>query len=89
MPRCSLLTPAERINLIAFPTTGPELIPHYTFSGPDLSVIRQRRGNNNRLGFAIQLCSLHCPSFAQPTDKGPHAQVLSIVGQQLHIEPDV
>jgi hypothetical protein len=32
-----------------------ELIRHYTFSETDLSVIRQRRGDANRLGFAVQL----------------------------------
>jgi hypothetical protein len=43
MPRRSLLTPAERIDLLAFPGTGGNLIRHYTFSELDLSVIRQRR----------------------------------------------
>jgi len=32
MPRRSLLTPAERASLLAFPTTDDELICHYTFS---------------------------------------------------------
>ncbi len=56
MPRRSLLTPAERASLLAFPTTDDELIRHYTFSEFDLASIRQRRGNHNRLGFAVQLC---------------------------------
>ena len=89
MPRRSLLTPTERINLIAFPTTDTELIQHYTFSEPDLSAIRQRRGNHNRLGFAVQLCYLRYPGFALPTDEVPPSQILAIVGQQLHIEPSV
>ena len=33
MPRRSLLTPAERIGLLAFPTTDEELIRHYTLLG--------------------------------------------------------
>ena len=45
MPRRSLLTPADRTGLLAFPTTDDELIQHYTFAEPDLSVIRQRRGS--------------------------------------------
>ncbi len=56
MPRRSLLTPVERAALLAFPATDDDLIRHYTFSEPDLSVIRQRRGHHNRLGFAMQLC---------------------------------
>jgi hypothetical protein len=39
MPRRSLLTPAERSGLLAFPTTDIEVIRHYTFSEPDLSKI--------------------------------------------------
>ena len=45
MPRRSLLTPAERTGLLAFPRADDEFIRHYTFSEPDLSAIRQRRGN--------------------------------------------
>ncbi len=40
MPRRNLLTPAERSDLLAFPTTDSEFIQHYTFAEPDLSVIR-------------------------------------------------
>jgi hypothetical protein len=88
MPRRSLLTPADRTGLLAFPTTDDDLIRHYTFSEPDLSVIRQRRGNHNRLGFAVQLCYLRYPGFALPTDAEPPASLLNIVGRQLRIEPD-
>lgn len=61
----------------------------YTFSEPDLSAIRQRRGNHNRLGFAVQLCYLRYPGFALPTDAEPPAPLLAIVGKQLRIEPDI
>ncbi|EFH4491856.1 DUF4158 domain-containing protein, partial [Escherichia coli] len=45
-------------SLLALPDTKDELIRHYTFSESDLSIIRQRRGPANRLGFAVQLCYL-------------------------------
>ena len=89
MPRRSLLTPAERATLVAFPTADDEVIRHYTFAEADLSAIRQRRGNHNRLGFAVQLCCLRYPGFALPTDIDPPAQLLSFVGRQLRIEPGV
>ena len=89
MPRRSLLTPAERATLLAFPTTDDELIRHYTFSEADLSAIRQRRGNHNRLGFAVQLCYLRHPGFALPSEAEPPASLLNIVGSQLYIEPDI
>jgi hypothetical protein len=56
MPRRSLLTQDERSVLLAFPTDEDELIRRYTFSETDLSIIHQRRGKQNRLGFAVQLC---------------------------------
>jgi hypothetical protein len=89
MPRRRLLTPSERTGLLAFPTTDDELIRHYTFSEPDLSAIRQRRGDHNRLGFAVQLCYLRYPGFALPTEAEPPAPLLAIVGQQLHLASDL
>ena len=61
MPRRRLLTPAERDDLLAFPTTEEECIRHYTFSESDLAIIHQRRGNHNRFGFAVQLCYFGIP----------------------------
>jgi hypothetical protein len=56
MPRRSILSATEREALLAVPETQEELIRHYTFKEPDLSLIRLRRGDANRLGFAVQLC---------------------------------
>lgn len=60
MPRRSILSAAERGSLLALPDTQDELIRHYTFSEPDLSLIRQRRGDANLLGVAVQFA--HCVS---------------------------
>ena len=53
MPRRSILSAAERDGLLALPDSDDELIRKYTFSQADLSLIRQRRGDANRLGFAV------------------------------------
>jgi hypothetical protein len=87
MPRRSVLTPAERASLLAFPETEDELIRHYIFSEPDLSTICQRRGDHNRIGFAVQLCCLRYPGFLLPPDMDPPVSLLTIVGRQLGIEP--
>ncbi|KDM11835.1 transposase TnpA, Tn21 [Klebsiella pneumoniae] len=58
MPRRSILSAAERESLLALPDTKDELIRHYTFSESDLSIIRQRRGPANRLGFAGHCCKV-------------------------------
>ena len=89
MPRRRLLTSTERAVLLALPSTEEALIQHYTFSEPDLSVIRQRRGSHNRLGFAVQLCYLRYPGCALPPDTEPPACVLSFVSRQLGLAPEV
>ncbi|MBB3104802.1 DUF4158 domain-containing protein [Azomonas macrocytogenes] len=61
MPRRSILSVTERESLLALPDTKDELIRHYTFSETDLSIIRQRRGPANRLGFAVQLYYMRYP----------------------------
>ena len=89
MPRRSSLSAAECDSLRAFPETQDELIRHYTFSEADLSIIRQRRGNHNRLGFAVQLCYLRYPGFVLPTDAVPPTPLLAMVGRQLCVELDI
>ena len=56
MPRRSIISTSERNSLLAVPDTDDELTRHYTFGEADLSLIRQRRGDANRLGVAVQLC---------------------------------
>ena len=68
MPRRSMLTAADRENLLALPESDDELIRHYTFSETDRSLIRLRRGDANRLGFAVQLCLLRYPGHALAAD---------------------
>lgn len=89
MPRRSLLTFSERESLLAFPDMLDGFIQYYTFSEPDIAAIRQRRGDQNRLGFAIQLCYLRFPGIALPTDAVPPVTLLSVVCHQLQINPEV
>jgi TnpA family transposase len=56
--------PPSRSSLLALPDTEDEFIRHYTFSEADLSLIRQHRGDANRLGVAVQLCLLRFPGRA-------------------------
>jgi hypothetical protein len=89
MPRRSLLKPAERAELFAFPVDEADLIRCYTLSASDLSVIQQRRGDHNRLGFTVLLCCLRHPGFILPPDTDPPFPLLAFIGQQLQISPDV
>ncbi|EFX6534425.1 DUF4158 domain-containing protein [Shigella sonnei] len=69
MPRRSILSAAERESLLALPDSKDDLIRHYTFNDTDLSIIRQRRGPANRLGFAVQLCYLRFPGVILGVDE--------------------
>ena len=79
MPRRSILSTVERDNLLALPSTEDELIRHCTFSETDISLIRQRRGNANRLGFF--------PGHSFPPDVTVPLPLLQWVGQQINCDP--
>jgi len=88
MPRRSILSAAERESLLALPDTNDELIRHYTFSESDLSIINQRRGHANRLGFAVQLCYLRFPGIILGVDEAPFPPLLKLAADQLRAAPD-
>ena len=88
MPRRRLiLSAAERDSLLALPDTEDELIRHYTLSEADLSLIRQRRGQENRLGFAVQLCLLRYPGQGLLPDAVVPMSLLEWVGRRLRLDP--
>ena len=87
MPRRSILSAAERESLLALPDAEDELIRHYTFSEPDLSLIRQRRGDANRLGVAVQLCLLRFPGQGLLPDVAVPPPLLHWIGRQLRLDP--
>ena len=55
MGRRSILSGTERASLLDLPESPDDLARFYTFNDSDIALIRQRRGDANRLGFAIQL----------------------------------
>ncbi|WP_197036210.1 DUF4158 domain-containing protein [Fischerella sp. PCC 9605] len=66
-----------------------ERVRYYTLSSEEIALIQKRRGNYNRLGFAIQLCYLRYPGRAlQPQEAVPDA-LLSYVAGQLNLEATV
>ena len=68
MPRRSILSATERASLLALPESQDELIRFYTFNESDMALIRQRRGDANRIGFAVQLALLRYPGYALGTE---------------------
>ena len=56
MPHVELLTESQRLSLQTPVTNERGMVRHYTLSSEDLALINRRRGDPNRLGFAILLC---------------------------------
>lgn len=65
MARRSILSATERENLIGG-LNNELIIQFHTLSDADISIIKQRRGERNRLGFAIQLCYMRYPGIVLP-----------------------
>jgi TnpA family transposase len=85
MPRREILTPFQRVQLLAFPDDEGELIRRYTLTKADLAFVRQHRGDHNRLGIAVQMCSLRFPGRVLGENERPHDRLLNLVATQLGI----
>lgn len=84
----SLLTAAERSQILAIPTRAEDIAVHYTLSEADMSLIRQRRGDANRLGFAVQLCLLRHPGMALAEDTQVPLEVVSWLASRLAVSSE-
>ncbi len=86
MPRRSILSATERTGLLALPESQDDLIRYYTFNETDVALIRQRRGDANRLGFAVQLCLLRYPGYALASDLAVAEPLIQWVARQVRVE---
>ena len=85
MPRRSILSATERESLFTIPAVGDELIRLYTFNEADLALIRQHRGAQNRLGFAVLLCYMRYPGILLGVDAEPSPHLLTMVANELKV----
>jgi TnpA family transposase len=86
MPRRSILSTTEQMSLLALPESQNDLIRYYTFTETDLALIRQRRGDANRLGFAVQLCLLRYPGSILGSDLMVAEPVIQWVASQIQVD---
>ena len=85
MPRRAILTDRQRSALFDLPTDEPSLRKHYTLADDDLEHITQRRRDENRLGFALQLCVLRYPGRVLHLGELIPSEVVSFIAVQLGI----
>ena len=88
MIRRQQLTEVQIAALFDPPTDQRELVRHYTLSEADITMIRQRRGDHNRLGSALMLCYLRYPGRPMQANEQPAAALVSFVADQIDVLPD-
>jgi hypothetical protein len=83
------LTKAEREQLSTFPSSPTEdnIITFFTLSPQELTLVKKRNGELNRLVFAIQLGALRYLGFV-PDDLGKTPKIIvEYVASQLNVNP--
>lgn len=89
MPTRELLSAAQRAHLLDVPASMSEQMQarYYTLSEDDLTLIKQRRRNHNRLGFAVQLAYLRYPGRTWAANEEACPLVVSYLAEQLKVNP--
>lgn len=89
MKKHEILSPQARAALFNPPGDPAAIIRHNTFSPDDLALIRRRRRDANRLGFAVHLAYQRFPGRVLGINETPPADFLSFIAGQLGIEPEI
>ncbi|KOX59072.1 hypothetical protein ADL19_05905 [Streptomyces purpurogeneiscleroticus] len=78
---------AQIAALYDLPTERRDLVRHYTLSASDRAAVRRCRGDHNRLGTALMLCTLRYPGRALRAGECPPPALIDFVASQLDIDP--
>lgn len=84
-----LLTPDQRKDFLTISSTlnNWELANYYTLTQGDIEVIRRRRRDHNRLGFAIQICLFRYPGWSLSDVENIPDKMINYVAKQLQVNP--
>ena len=83
-----LLTAAQRDQFTRFPLLDEQtLARHYLLSTDDLLLVRQRRRESNKLGYAVQLTVLKHLGRSLRQDEPPPREVQAYLADQLRLDP--
>ncbi|KJS39356.1 MAG: transposase [Rhodospirillaceae bacterium BRH_c57] len=88
MKKHEILSPQSRAMVFDAPPDPISIVRHYTLSSDDLSLIRRRRRDPNRLGFAVHLAYLRFPGRALGPAETPPTDMVRFIGEQLGIRPE-
>jgi hypothetical protein len=87
MPRRERLSDVQRSALVGVPTDPESLARYYALDARDLALVRTKRGDHNRLGYAVQLAYLHFPGQALTAEASPPAELIAFLAEQLELPP--
>lgn len=84
------LTDDERERLSQFPEQiqDEDITVFFTLSASDMKEIHKQRGEQNQLGYAIQLCALRYMGFSPNSVADAPPDVTEYVAKQLHLNPE-
>ena len=84
------LTDVERARLSTYPEeiSSEDLGRFFTLTSHDLDLVAQQRGDHNRLGFALQLCTLRYLGFMPNNLLDPPQAVVRLLAYQLDISAE-
>jgi TnpA family transposase len=85
MARRALLTPLERAQILGLPEDPDGIAALCRIDETDMSLIRQRRGDGNRLGFAVHLCLLRGLGIALGADTALPAAFIAQLASNLGV----
>ena len=88
MKKHEILSPQSRAALFDPPTDPAAIVRHYTLSPDDLTLIRQRRRDANRLGFSVHLAYLKFPGRVLGSEETPATDMVAFLAHQLGVESD-
>jgi TnpA family transposase len=83
--RRQLLTEEERQLLFGTQRDADALTRHYSFTRSDRELLAVRRGNANRLGFAVQLALLRHPGMSLAHMEEPVDSLVAWLAERLEI----
>lgn len=83
------LTNSERERLSTYPPDipGRDLGRFFTLTAKDMAEVGRQRGDHNRLGFTLQLCTLRYLGFIPENLLEPPAAILKLLAGQLAVPP--
>jgi TnpA family transposase len=87
MPHRELLTEPQRVSFHAPASDERGMVRHYTLSSEDLALIDRRRGDANRLGFALMLCYLRFPGRILQQGEQPPSGIKLAGSTSLRFRP--